>query len=170
MAQGRRPTRSSKRAKESLRTLEAAEDDIGFAAGRFTVKGTDRSLGFSMWPRRRRTAKPSRRIWLVRSPRYGAHVREVEIDAQTGGLDLVRYIAVDDVGRAINPTVVDRHTAVPRRALRDYARTTRRVSCFRRHLWTTPCRGLPISSTYRVLSDIVRTRGFFICRTKFLSI
>src|SRR5271166_7206752 len=41
---------------------------------------------------------------------YGAHVCEVEIDPQTGGLDVVRYTAVDDVGHAINPMVVDGQT------------------------------------------------------------
>ncbi len=41
---------------------------------------------------------------------YGAHVCEVEIDPQTGALDLVRYTAVDDVGRAINPMVVHGQT------------------------------------------------------------
>src|SRR6202023_3519261 len=41
---------------------------------------------------------------------YGAHVCEVEIDPETGKLDLVRYTAVDDVGRAINPMVVDGQT------------------------------------------------------------
>ena len=41
---------------------------------------------------------------------YGAHVCEVEIDPQTGALELVRYTAVDDVGRAINPMVVHGQT------------------------------------------------------------
>jgi carbon-monoxide dehydrogenase large subunit len=41
---------------------------------------------------------------------YGAHVCEVEIDRDTGALDLVSYTAVDDVGRAINPMVVDGQT------------------------------------------------------------
>jgi aerobic carbon-monoxide dehydrogenase large subunit len=41
---------------------------------------------------------------------YGAHVCEVEIDPQTGGLDLVRYTAVDDVGRAVNPMIVEGQT------------------------------------------------------------
>ena len=41
---------------------------------------------------------------------YGAHVCEVEIDRETGALDLVRYTAVDDVGRAINPMVVHGQT------------------------------------------------------------
>jgi len=40
----------------------------------------------------------------------GCHVCEVEIDAETGALALVRYAAVDDVGRAINPLIVDGQT------------------------------------------------------------
>jgi carbon-monoxide dehydrogenase large subunit len=41
---------------------------------------------------------------------YGAHVCEVEIDPQTGHIEIVRYTCVDDVGRAINPMVVDGQT------------------------------------------------------------
>jgi aerobic carbon-monoxide dehydrogenase large subunit len=41
---------------------------------------------------------------------YGAHVCEVEIDRETGALELIRYTAVDDVGRAINPLIVDGQT------------------------------------------------------------
>ena len=103
--------------------LETAEDDIAFAAGRFTVKGTDRSVGiFDVAGRgsRRHTAVPEdlrgpldatcdETILQLGFP-YGAHVCEVEIDPQTGALDLVRYTAVDDVGRAINPMVVDGQT------------------------------------------------------------
>jgi len=41
---------------------------------------------------------------------YGSAVAEVEIDPDTGALELVRYSAVDDVGRAINPMVLDGQT------------------------------------------------------------
>ncbi len=41
---------------------------------------------------------------------YGAAVAEVEIDPETGSLELVRYAAVDDVGRAINPLVLHGQT------------------------------------------------------------
>ena len=41
---------------------------------------------------------------------YGAAVAEVEIDPETGALELVRYSAVDDVGRAINPLVLHGQT------------------------------------------------------------
>src|SRR5262249_40868048 len=37
---------------------------------------------------------------------YGTHVCEVEIDPETGTVDLVNYVAVDDVGRAVNPLIL----------------------------------------------------------------
>ena len=103
--------------------LETAEDDIAFAAGRFTVKGTDRSIGLfdtakaaaqgdKNVPEDLRgplTATADETIKQLGFP-YGAHVCEVEIDPQTGALDLVRYTAVDDVGRAVNPMVVHGQT------------------------------------------------------------
>ena len=102
--------------------LETAEDDIAFAGGRFTVKGTDRSVGIfdvaaaaadgKTVPEDLRgplAATADETIKQLGFP-YGAHVCEVEIDPQTGNLDLVRYTAVDDVGRAINPMVVDGQT------------------------------------------------------------
>jgi aerobic carbon-monoxide dehydrogenase large subunit len=102
--------------------METAEDDIDFAAGRFIVKGTDRSVGIfdaakaavdgKSVPEDLRgplAATGDETIKQLGFP-YGAHVCEVEIDPQTGWLDLVRYTAVDDVGRAINPMVVDGQT------------------------------------------------------------
>ena len=38
---------------------------------------------------------------------FGTHIAIVEIDEETGTVDLVRYIAVDDVGKKINPMIVD---------------------------------------------------------------
>jgi carbon-monoxide dehydrogenase large subunit len=103
--------------------LETAEDDIAFATGRFTVKGTDRSVGLfdaaaaaaegnTSLPEELRgplTATSDEMIKQLGFP-YGAHVCEVEIDPQTGALAIVRYTAVDDVGRAINPMVVHGQT------------------------------------------------------------
>jgi aerobic carbon-monoxide dehydrogenase large subunit len=37
----------------------------------------------------------------------GAHVAVVEVDTETGAVELLRYIAVDDVGTVVNPTIVD---------------------------------------------------------------
>jgi aerobic carbon-monoxide dehydrogenase large subunit len=102
--------------------LETAEDDISFAGGRFTVTGTDRSVGIfdvaaaatdgKTMPEDLSgplAATSDETITQLGFP-YGAHVCEVEIDPQTGALELVRYTAVDDVGRAINPMVVDGQT------------------------------------------------------------
>ncbi len=102
--------------------LETAEDDIAFAAGRFTVKGTDRSIGIfevaaaaaegKTVPEDLRgplSATSDEIIKQLGFP-YGAHVCEVEIDRETGALEVVRYTAVDDVGRAINPMVVHGQT------------------------------------------------------------
>jgi aerobic carbon-monoxide dehydrogenase large subunit len=38
---------------------------------------------------------------------FGTHIAIVEIDEETGKVDLVRYVAVDDVGKKINPMIVD---------------------------------------------------------------
>jgi carbon-monoxide dehydrogenase large subunit len=102
--------------------LETAEDDIAFASGRFTVKGTDRSVGIYEVAKAAVSDKSlsedlqgpfgatsDETIKQLGFP-YGAHVCEVEIDPQTGHLDIVRYTCVDDVGRAINPMVVDGQT------------------------------------------------------------
>jgi carbon-monoxide dehydrogenase large subunit len=102
--------------------LEAGEDDIAFAAGRFTVKGTDRSVGIfdaaqtaqgdKTLPEDLRgplAATSDETIRQLGFP-YGAHVCEVEIDRETGTLELVRYTAVDDVGRAVNPMIVHGQT------------------------------------------------------------
>jgi aerobic carbon-monoxide dehydrogenase large subunit len=102
--------------------LETAVEDIGFAAGRFTVIGTDRSVGLFDVARAAAdgkavpqelagvlTASCDETIKQLGFP-YGAHVCEVEIDPHTGRVHLVGYTAVDDVGRAINPMVVDGQT------------------------------------------------------------
>jgi carbon-monoxide dehydrogenase large subunit len=41
---------------------------------------------------------------------FGSHVCEVEIDAEVGTLQIVRYCTVDDVGRAVNPMIIDGQT------------------------------------------------------------
>jgi carbon-monoxide dehydrogenase large subunit len=102
--------------------LETAEDDIVFAGGRYTVQGTDRSLGIFDVAAAAASGKGmpenlaggleatcDETILQLGFP-YGAHVCEVEVDRETGALELVRYTAVDDVGRAINPLIVDGQT------------------------------------------------------------
>jgi len=98
--------------------LEAAADDIDFIAGRFEVKGTDRSLGIfevaraalerADLPEELRgplRGESDETVNLAAFP-YGCHVCEVEVDPETGVTEIVRYSAVDDCGRAINPLIV----------------------------------------------------------------
>ena len=99
--------------------LETAEDDIAFAAGRFTVKGTDRSIGIfdvaaaaadgnAAVPEDLRgplAATSDETIRQLGFP-YGAHVCEVEIDPQTGAASSSATPG-RHVGRAINPMVVE---------------------------------------------------------------
>jgi aerobic carbon-monoxide dehydrogenase large subunit len=98
--------------------LEAASADLEFADGQFRVKGTDRAVGIFAVARaamERADLPPDLRgplraesdetVNLAAFP-YGCHVCEVEVDPETGAVELVRYTAVDDVGRAVNPMIV----------------------------------------------------------------
>jgi carbon-monoxide dehydrogenase large subunit len=96
--------------------LEAAETDIVFAHGRFTVAGTDRSLTLfeaaGAAPQANVNGLSAVEDNEMHTPVFpnGCHVCEIEVDPETGALDIVRYTAVDDVGRAINPLIVDGQT------------------------------------------------------------
>jgi carbon-monoxide dehydrogenase large subunit len=87
--------------------LEASAADIEFARGRFTVKGTDRSVAlFDLAP----LAGEHDNTDAVPSYAFGCAVCEVEIDPETGVVDVVRYTSVDDVGRAVNPLIIHGQT------------------------------------------------------------
>ena len=101
--------------------LEAADADIEFAGRRFTVKGTDRSVGlFEVAaaglrpdvpePLRGALAGMGDETMSVPSYPYGAAVCEVEVDPETGFVEIVRYTTVDDVGRAVNPLILHGQT------------------------------------------------------------
>src|SRR6185369_16514706 len=97
--------------------MEAAETDIVFEKGKFTVAGTDRSV--SLPDIARATFMPGRVPRGMEAGLYeqgtasqpptfpnGCHIAEVEIDEGTGQVEIVRYYVVDDVGRMINPLLV----------------------------------------------------------------
>ena len=90
--------------------LEASVEDIVYSGGRFVVAGTDRGVGLdelaAMQPL---SAEKLHRNENVAWPN-GCHVCEVEIDPETGQSVPVRYVAVDDVGRAVNPMIVHGQT------------------------------------------------------------
>lgn len=102
--------------------MEAAPDDIEFAAGTFTVIGTDKRMSIGdvahafFAP-----AGPVMKLGLGLdgvgtwsgvpggAPNYpnGCQVCEVEVDAETGAVQIDRFIAVDDLGKVINPMICE---------------------------------------------------------------
>lgn len=90
--------------------LEAALADVAYAEGRFTVVGTDRSVGLFDAAARRPLAAAAQVDNRKAAFGSGCHVCEVEVDPETGAVEIVRYSAVDDVGRAINPLLIDGQT------------------------------------------------------------
>ncbi|OGA12239.1 MAG: hypothetical protein A3G26_03350 [Betaproteobacteria bacterium RIFCSPLOWO2_12_FULL_65_110] len=103
----------------AARKFEAAPSDIEFRGGRFAVAGTDRSLGiFEIAGIAAALPEPERELLVASSeitkllPTFpnGCHVCEVEIDPETGTVSIVRYAGIDDVGRVINPMLVDGQT------------------------------------------------------------
>ena len=87
--------------------LEAAEADIVFADGAFTVKGTDRKVVLADVAPLDGVGEIDSRVG---SYPYGWHVCEVEVDVETGAVRIDRYTALDDVGRAVNPLILHGQT------------------------------------------------------------
>ena len=92
--------------------LEASADDLTFADGHYRVKGTDLSVSLSSVIEEHHGAErhPLDTTTEISSPMSypsGAHVSEVEIDPETGVLEIVRYVAVDDCGNVMNPMLVE---------------------------------------------------------------
>ncbi len=98
--------------------LEASAVDIEFAHGRFTIAGTDRGIGILELAGKLRsgvTLPPDLPQSLdvshisdnpPSSFPNGCHVAEVEIDRDTGVIEVVRYVMVNDFGTVINPMLV----------------------------------------------------------------
>ncbi|MGH3061194.1 MAG: xanthine dehydrogenase family protein molybdopterin-binding subunit [Gaiellaceae bacterium] len=99
--------------------LECAEDDLEYEGGRFTIKGTDRSMRVMDAALCAFTAhncpdglEPGLEATFAYDPPNfswpgGAHIAVVAVDTETGEVDLQKYVAVDEVGTVINPMVVD---------------------------------------------------------------
>jgi carbon-monoxide dehydrogenase large subunit len=100
--------------------MEASVDDIEFKDGRFSVAGTDKSKALAeislaayvphnypieeLEPGLDETAFYDPKNFTFPA---GCHVAEVEIDKETGIVEVVSFVAVDDVGRVINPMIVE---------------------------------------------------------------
>ena len=89
--------------------LEVAPADVEYIAGRFKVVGTD--VGIDLFELAGK--QPERRIFVDATTSAsgatwpnGCHVCEVEIDPDTGHVDVVSYASVNDIGRVVSPTIV----------------------------------------------------------------
>ena len=108
-----------KGAKIAAHLMEASEEDLEFAEGSWKVKGTDQSISF---PEVALAAyvphnfpegmEPGLDFTSFYDPvnftfPFGAHIAVVEVCTETGGIKIVRYLAVDDVGNVVNPMIVE---------------------------------------------------------------
>ncbi|HEY5899349.1 MAG TPA: molybdopterin cofactor-binding domain-containing protein, partial [Burkholderiales bacterium] len=96
--------------------LEAAAADLEFREGKFTVAGTDRGIPLTEVAKAfHRPVGPTTKFGIGldasggsnHPPAFpnGCHVCELEIDPDTGVVEIDRYVVVDDVGRVINPMI-----------------------------------------------------------------
>ena len=98
--------------------LEAAEADIEYAEGMFSVAGTDRNVSIfdlaekakamGALPEGVPDSLDSEEDFVSPEQTYpnGCHICEVEIEPETGVIDVLNYIAVDDCGTVVNPMIV----------------------------------------------------------------
>lgn len=108
-----------KGAKIAAHKLEAAEKDLEYADGKWTVKGTDKSISFGDvsltayvphdYPE---GLEPGLDFSSFYDPAnftypFGTHIAVVEVDPDTGKVELQRFVTCDDVGNVMNPMIVD---------------------------------------------------------------
>jgi len=93
----------------AAQALEAAPQDLRYEQGSFHVAGTDLKISLAELA----SSQPNQRIELnsttaAKGPTWpnGCHVCEVELDPQTGEVQVVAYASVNDVGRVVNPMIV----------------------------------------------------------------
>jgi carbon-monoxide dehydrogenase large subunit len=97
--------------------LEAAVADIVFEGGRFSIVGTDRGLDIlTVAAIQRKKAAAGEEATTLDAAEIanvdhhtfpnGCHIAEVEIDPETGVIEVLRYSVTDDVGKAVNPLIV----------------------------------------------------------------
>jgi carbon-monoxide dehydrogenase large subunit len=103
--------------KAAAHLMEAAEGDIEFANGRFTIAGTDRRIDIMELAQRLREGRMPEGVPSSLDVDHttkevpstfpnGCHVAEVEIDPDTGVVQIVRYTGVNDFGTIVNPMLV----------------------------------------------------------------
>jgi aerobic carbon-monoxide dehydrogenase large subunit len=97
--------------------MEAAVADIAFTDGRFSIVGTDRGVDImALAATQRKKAAAGQPATLLDAAEVapidahtfpnGCHMAEVEIDPETGMIELMRYSVCDDFGKTVNPLIV----------------------------------------------------------------
>lgn len=110
----------AKAKKIAAHMLEASEGDIEFKDGKFTVAGTDRSLAFAEVALNAYVAhkfptseiEPGLKEGAFYDPTNftfpaGCHICELEVDPETGVVEIKSFVAIDDFGEIINPMIVE---------------------------------------------------------------
>ncbi len=93
--------------------LEVAASDLAYADGEYVVAGTDRKVSLFDVAAAFRAKTGEARLegageWIPDVPTFpnGCHICEVEIDPETGGVEIAAYTVVDDFGRVVNPLLL----------------------------------------------------------------
>ena len=109
----------AKAKKIAAHLLEADEGDIEIVNGEVRVKGTDKKLGWHEVALGAYTGhnlpdgmEPGLKEGAFYDPQNftfpaGCYICEVEVDPETGGVEIIQFVAADDFGRVINPMIVD---------------------------------------------------------------
>ncbi len=110
----------AKAKKVAAHVMEAAESDIEFKDGNFSVKGTDKKMAFGEVALAAYVAhkfptsevEPGLKEGAFYDPTNftfpaGTHICELDVDIETGVIEIVDWVAVDDFGQVINPMIVE---------------------------------------------------------------
>ncbi len=96
----------------AAKSLEAAPEDIDFEHGEYRIKGTDRKISLASLADQHKSEKPhpldtkAQALFGMTFPN-SCHIAEVEIDPDTGEVDVLRYSGIDDAGVIINHQIVE---------------------------------------------------------------
>jgi carbon-monoxide dehydrogenase large subunit len=96
----------------AAQSLEVSAADVEFKEGAFVVRGTDHKIGLTELAKKHAGSGPSpldtqTTAQVSAAFPSGAHISEVEVDPDTGKIDILRYVAVDDAGIVYNHEIVE---------------------------------------------------------------